>query len=86
MRAMSIVGIILFTWLLYNRIEQYQLAIYSFGKTVVYTHEVVERAKNSIIPVIIVSAYALVYATAGTHYYYRNKRNHSEIDRNDKAQ
>ena len=71
MKVMSIIGIVLFSWLFFNRCAQYTAVVNFAGKSITYTDAVVEKSKNGIAPQIAVSIYALVYSVFGTVYFFK---------------
>lgn len=73
MRALSIIGIILFTWLIFNRYTQYEAIDSYVGKSVIYTSDVVTRFKHSAITQILVGVFGLLYAIMGTVYFFKRK-------------
>jgi hypothetical protein len=60
--------------LFFNRYNQYQANISSLGMYITYTDVVVEKAKNRLVPQILVSIYALTYAILGTVYFFKKQK------------
>jgi len=74
MRALSIIGIILFTWLFLNRFDQYGTNIKALGETI--TADMIERAKTTLMEQMAVSAFGVIYSIAAIVYFF-NKRDTS---------
>lgn len=73
MRVLSIIGIVLFSWLFFNRCQYYNSVAYYAGKSITYTDDVMIRAKHSLVPQILVSAYALIFAITATVSAFKNQ-------------
>ena len=73
MRVLSIIGIVLFSWLFINRCQYYGLIGDYAGKSFTYTDDVMNRAKHSLIPQILVSGYALIFAITAMVRAFKNQ-------------
>jgi len=79
MKVLSIIGIVLFSWLFFNRCHYYGAVEDWGGKSITYTDSVMNRAKQNLIPQILVSAYALIFAIAATVHTFKNQNIKNDI-------
>jgi len=75
MRVLSVIGIVLFSWLFFNRCQYYGFVADYAGRSITYTDDVVNRAKHNLIPQILVSAYALIFAITAMVVAFKNQNN-----------
>ena len=73
MKALSIIGIILFTWLIINRYNYYDALSYYEGKTITYTAQTINLGKQHVISQILIGGYGLLYAVLGTVYFFKKR-------------
>lgn len=73
MKAMSIIGIVLLSWLLMNRIHQYELLANSLGVAYTPTESSIASGKFRISEQIFVTLYGIAYAITGTVYFSKRR-------------
>ena len=70
---MSLIGIILFSILIFYEYEQLGKYESMIGKTYTYSEEIVHRSENILTNKLLVGLYGLIYSIVGAIYFLKNK-------------